>query len=616
MKLAVYLNLICSYFHLTGAKSKFDRENFIPVIKSIRNYYSTSPVFILHWTVKHIQYDDLEIRHLLFTWTQLLQREGIATITTSIKNINVLMERSHSLRPLIILFIPGLDAMHEFSNSSKSLQMSSFVWLMIFVPTPMNKARNYCKHPPKNLFNLLFDTEMLTMCYNDPIFREWYSVDGVNIDTYDLMKVHAEGSSSQTIEMLTNLSLHERRNNMKGRVQRAVIIKARILTFKDNKLVGYLSRVVNELQAALNFTLVIAAEELIYGSYNLTSKSWNGAFRLVASREVDIGLAGFSMTNIRLDYVDYTVPILTTRNCLYLKQSEMMTVKWFAYYKTFSFTLWMSILAIIIISPFIFALIRSRVDSTSITRGLFDEIVRVWGIFCQQGISATVPRTWSLRIAYFTLLATAIVISAAYSASLICFVTGYIHDVPIRTVDEFIEDGTYGLIVVRDSSEYDMFVYSKDSLSKKLAKLLRPYDSLPYNVMDGFQSVCDDPKLAFYCGYNPEMQRRSNLNIPCKIYCVDIGRIDSLSLILSKDNQYTSIFNYYLQKLLNSGVLNRYKNEVEFKQKTKFEAVGIFSVASVLVVFICGVVLSLVMVIVEMYVNSYERSENFVRPFD
>lgn len=78
-------------------------------------------------------------------------------------------------------------------------------------------------------------------------------------------------------------------------------------------------------------------EELEFGSFNVTTKCWNGAFRLVASGEVDIGLSDFSMTNIRLDYVDYTVPIITTRDCLYFKQPEMSAVKWLAYYKVYMY---------------------------------------------------------------------------------------------------------------------------------------------------------------------------------------------------------------------------------------------------------------------------------------
>lgn len=96
---------------------------------------------------------------------------------------------------------------------------------------------------------------------------------------------------------------------------------------------GYFSRAISELENYLNFTLDIAFTENEFGIFNTTTKSWNGAVRLVASGEADIGIAEFSMTNIRLDYVDYMIPILTVRKSLYFKQPDVLTVKWFAYYK-------------------------------------------------------------------------------------------------------------------------------------------------------------------------------------------------------------------------------------------------------------------------------------------
>lgn len=96
---------------------------------------------------------------------------------------------------------------------------------------------------------------------------------------------------------------------------------------------GYFSLAITELENALNFTLNIVAEKREFGSYNMTTKRWSGAFSLVASGKADIGISDFSMTNIRLNFVDYTIPIITTKRCLFLKQPEMFTVKWFAYYK-------------------------------------------------------------------------------------------------------------------------------------------------------------------------------------------------------------------------------------------------------------------------------------------
>ena len=53
-----------------------------------------------------------------------------------------------------------------------------------------------------------------------------------------------------------------------------------------------------------------------------------------------------------------------------------------------------------------------------------------------------------------------IVMNSAYSASLICFLTAPMRYVPFRTIEEFIKDGSYSVIVTRNSADYDMFAVS------------------------------------------------------------------------------------------------------------------------------------------------------------
>ena len=106
-----------------------------------------------------------------------------------------------------------------------------------------------------------------------------------------------------------------------------------LLTVEGKELKGFFGQVIMELEKALNFTIDFVAPEQDYGSFNITTKRWSGAMRLVASGAVDIGVSDFSMTNARLDYVDFTIPLLTTRINLYMREPEFFGVKWFAYYK-------------------------------------------------------------------------------------------------------------------------------------------------------------------------------------------------------------------------------------------------------------------------------------------
>lgn len=55
---------------------------------------------------------------------------------------------------------------------------------------------------------------------------------------------------------------------------------------------------------------------------------------------------------------------------------------------------------------------------------------------------------------------TALMVFTAYSASMISFVTACIRNVPFHTIEEFIDDSSYNLIMLKGSSDYDMFIVS------------------------------------------------------------------------------------------------------------------------------------------------------------
>ena len=63
-----------------------------------------------------------------------------------------------------------------------------------------------------------------------------------------------------------------------------------------------------------------------------------------------------------------------------------------------------------------------------------------------------------------------------------------------------------------------------------------------------------------------------------------------------------------MQKLLNAGLLNRFKTEITFTQKTRFQPVGFNSIVSVLIIFLGGIILALVILLIEIFYNRYMNS--------
>jgi len=92
---------------------------------------------------------------------------------------------------------------------------------VLFFYTPDNNTHDHCRNPIGNPFNVAFDTQMLVLCHNETILREWYSIKGDTVKIFDL----AEWKGDEGFVLLTNLSLYDRRNNMEGVVLRAVSVK-------------------------------------------------------------------------------------------------------------------------------------------------------------------------------------------------------------------------------------------------------------------------------------------------------------------------------------------------------------------------------------------------------
>lgn len=70
------------------------------------------------------------------------------------------------------------------------------------------------------------------------------------------------------------------------------------------------------------------------------------------------------------------------------------------------------------------------------------------------------PYRLSLRLAYFSTFLSAFVVFAAYSGTLISFLTNNFRILPFHSLEELVNDGTYQVIVYKGGSDYDMFAVS------------------------------------------------------------------------------------------------------------------------------------------------------------
>lgn len=102
---------------------------------------------------------------------------------------------------------------------------------------------------------------------------------------------------------------------------------------KDKELVGYIGAIVESIKEALNFSLQFVSDEKIIGNWNKSTKTWSGVMNLLNRAEVDLA-ADITLTTKRSRYVDFTTPLMTAENCLYIKKPKG-SVQWNGYFKVY-----------------------------------------------------------------------------------------------------------------------------------------------------------------------------------------------------------------------------------------------------------------------------------------
>lgn len=132
-----------------------------------------------------------------------------------------------------------------------------------------------------------------------------------------------------------------------------------------------------------------------------------------------------------------------------------------------------------LLSGLIITLMRVTIKENDIPPNHVSEnYLFVWGIYCQQGLPGKMllgfsitlklisnvsldfpefPNASPMRIAYFSVLIKAVVLLATYSACLISYLTVTNPSLPFTDMRGFANDGSYKLIVLRESADFDIY---------------------------------------------------------------------------------------------------------------------------------------------------------------
>ncbi|XP_024892887.1 probable glutamate receptor, partial [Temnothorax curvispinosus] len=489
----------------------------------------------------------LNMTTLVHTWSREFSWHQVMTVTITFSDLTSEYNKygKNVTRPLFVVLLDTEETMVEFAETTRSIKPISFsFWLVMFLQRPGNPLEEHCRHPTDNVFNVDFSTQMLVLCYARPILVEWYAIRDNRTRTYDL----ALWSPDRGLLLRTRKSLYARRSDMFGDVVRVASVNNSPWTSQENGTVGgFFGLLLIELSKVMNFTVEILDPVQGYGSWSKEKKVWTGAIGQLVANEADIGISGFVMTTDRQNVIDYTIPLIRSRYSLYFKEPNTALVEWSLYLRAFSSITWIALLMIIITASILLTIMKTKgYFSMNL---MFENYINVWGIYCQQGLS---------------------VILAIYSASYISILVLCTPKLPFSTLEGYVKDGSYKLIVLQNSAEYDYLSHLKDPVFLQMYELLEEKHLLPLSTMEGFKQLCERNKLALY---TTEIFKEFKI-IPCRVVYIETGRIVNAAIALTKGNPYTGLMNYHLRRFQVNGVISKLKNKYVIRDNPREELYG------------------------------------------
>ena len=98
-------------------------------------------------------------------------------------------------------------------------------------------------------------------------------------------------------------------------------------------LIGFFGNVLSELSKAAHFKIELQPFESSPGSFDPKGKIYSGIIGKLHERKTDIGLGEFTITQERMEMVDFSDPIYISNTNFYIKNSHASHVLWSMYYK-------------------------------------------------------------------------------------------------------------------------------------------------------------------------------------------------------------------------------------------------------------------------------------------
>ncbi|XP_066991911.2 glutamate receptor ionotropic, kainate glr-3 [Anabrus simplex] len=226
-------------------------------------------------------------------------------------------------------------------------------------------------------------------------------------------------------------------------------------------------------------------------------------------------------------------------------------------------------------------------------------------------------RSQPYLIFHWMLYLTAIVITTAYSSSLVAFLSVQRLSLPFTTFEELLQS-SYQLGVLAQGSHFTFFQGAKLPPYKAIYhKLIAPAeDDLPKTQIEGLNMICSRPQYSYFA--TEDVIKPSVKNLPCKVVKVPRTALSAaLGLLHPKRSPYRGIIAYKVECLRQKGILQMlqfrtWKQDQELVAKN-LRVVTFDAVSSLFLLLVMGMGTSAVTMLLEMFWERC-RQRQVIRP--
>ncbi|THK33023.1 probable glutamate receptor [Diachasma alloeum] len=579
---------------------------YAPVIKDVHNQFGRTEVIIVVPQTNHFSFENIMIWH---ETTRTLSNEGISVVilnTRPDEKLKIYSEKT--TRSLIVIALDTIEELHAFESITKDLHMSYAIWLIFFTKGDDRDVCEFCRNPHKSLSDMKLGSRVLISCCTSNTIEEW-RYDGKNhTERQELGRFKKDDRGIVWFSNEQVADIHGGIYSLAGRGLRIVVVKrARMFWEKDGYYYGVLGEILRELSQAMNFTVSEIIWEDDYGVWNPETSSWTGAVGMIHRREADLGVSDFLFSIKRTTAIAFTTHFTSADLYLYLNKDYTARLHWNAYFKLLSMDVWMVIFGLILITTILLTLINYTRRSHFFPL-LFQHYLYAWSIYCYQALPKF-PEGTPSRIVYGSILLSSMAIISAYGAVMTSRLT-VVSYIPFKTLQEFVDDGSFHVIKLNVSQNFDQYEFFDQTLAKKMMSLMMPTNTLPLNDQEVFEQVCSK-RVGYYLN---DMARKAieaqGIRIPCELSSIKYGKTQILAMIMPQGSRYLDLVNYYILQFRTNGMMERLEHKYykEFKRNDfKYSSVSLPGVAPLLLILAIGFLIALIIFIIEQNANAFRK---------